>query len=275
MFPSHDPPGGFTPFSQWLPGNGYCIPNGNSLPVQLDDIFRARNFMKQGTTKRYIQMVLGGYGKSLSTGTNRDKYSYNILPEFGDDIKIQYSGNLGNYLAQITGESHRLVLIGRTTGSTKAYAYINGVSYSEPLYIPYNSIVNIRVKGISTVIGGSSATFTVGSTEAFAYYTAFKNEGDATHTVTQLGTANGTSEYDLLESGKSSTCTLQIDSLDDRSIRFGIVDADADAMRLWQLTVDYDVNIIPSMAQRIDVSVALFQNFDNILLENENDLLWN
>mgnify|MGYP003131760739 CR=1 FL=1 len=278
MFVEVDPAyegGGFTPYSQWQVGNGYCIPNANSLPIDLSQIYRARNFMKEGNTKRYIQGILGGYEKSLSTGTNRDKYSYNILPEFGDDIKIQYSSKFSSNLAPITGESHRLVLLGKTTGTTKGYAYINGFYYSEPLYIPYNSIVNIRVKGISTVIGGTSTTYPIGSTEAFAYYTAFKNEGDDTHTVTQLGTANGTSEYDLLESGKASTCTLEIDSGDDTSIRFGIKDADADAIRLWQLTVDYDVNIVQNMAEGIGINFAEYQNSERISFQDETELIWN
>ena len=165
--------------------------------------------------------------------------------------------------------------MGRTVGTTKGYAYINATSISEPVYIPFNSIVNIRVKGISTVIGGTSTTYPIGSTEAFAYYTAFKNEGDATNTVTQLGTANGTSEYDLTESGKAATCTLEIDSLNDSSIRFGLKDADAGAIRLWQLSVDYDVNVIPNMGENVDVVVALFENYDIILLENSSELLWN
>ena len=278
MFTEVDPTDGAGttyPFSAWTPGNGYCIPNANSLPIELGDIYRARDFMKQGNAKRYITSIVGGYGKSLATGTNRDKFSYNILPEFGDDIKIQYSGNVGNYLSPITGESHRLVLIGKTTGTTKGYAYINGVSVSEPIYIPYNSIVNLRVKGISTVIGGASTSYPLGSTEAFAYYTAFKNEGDATHTVTQLGTANGTAEYSLKESALVATCTLEIDSADDRSIRFGLKDADSKAVRLWQLTVDYDVNIIPNMGSAVDKSNALYEDYEIILFENEDELLWN
>lgn len=264
----------YYPFSQWNPGFGFCMPAANSLPTQLADIYRVRNLIRKPGTKRFINSILGGYGRSLSTGTNRDKFSYNILPEFGDDIKIQYKAN-SKTLGPLTGESHRLILLGRTTGTTKSYAYINGESLSEPLYIPFNSIVNIRVKGISTVIGGSSSTFPLGSTEAFAYYTAFKNEGDDTHTVTQLGTVNGTSEYDLLESGKSSTCTLEIDSGDDKSIRFGIKDADADAERMWQLTVEYDVNFVPNMERSIDANYALYQDGNTIGYENETYMIWN
>ena len=189
-------------------------------------------------------------------------------------LAIQYKAN-SKTLGPLTGESHRLILLGRTTGTTKSYAYINGESLSEPIYIPFNSIVNIRVKGISTVIGGSSSNFPLGSTEAFAYYTAFKNEGTATHTVTQLGTANGTAEYSLKEGGLAQTCTLEIDSGDDKSIRFGIKDADADAERMWQLTVEYDVNFVPNMERSIDADYALYQDGNTIGYENETYMIWN
>ena len=261
------------PFSQWAPQTGYCMPVASSLTPQLADIYRAKNIMQASGGKRYVQMLLGGYARGLATGTNRDKFSNNILPEFGDDIKIQYTGRQGSTGA-ITGESHKLILLGKTTGTTKSYAYINGSGLSEPLYIPFNSIVNIRVRGISTVIGGESTTHPLGSTEAFAYYTAFKNESPLTHTVTQLGTAKGTSEYALQESGVASTCTLEIDSYTDY-IRFGIKDADADAVRMWQLTVDYDVNSIPNMELSIDADYALYQDGNYINFENNEKLIWN
>jgi hypothetical protein len=277
MFEPVDPAisySGFTPFSQWAPNTGKCKPVANSLTPQIADIYRVKNIFTASGGKRYVNMLLGGYSRSLSTGTNRDKFSYNLLPEFGDDIKIQYSGSHSN-IGSIIGESHRLVLLGKTTGTTKSYAYINGTGISEPLYIPFNSIVNIRVRGISTVIGGTSTTYPIGSTEAFAYYTAFKNEGTATHTVTQLGTANGTAEYSLKEGGLAQTCTLEIDSGDDKSIRFGIKDADADAVRMWQLTVDYDVNNIANMGYRIDVNYAEYENGVVIGFQDTNELLWN
>lgn len=276
MFVAVDPSyqaGIYFPFSQWLPQTGYCMPVANSLTPQLADIYRVKDIMKSSGGKRYVQMLLGGYARPLATGTNRDKFAYNLLPNFGDDIKIQYSGNSGT-VAPLIGESHKLILLGKTTGNTKAYAYINGDGLSQPLYIPFNSIVNIRVKGISTVIGGTSASYPLGSTEAFAYYTAFKNEDDLDATITQLGTANGTPEYALKESGLVGTCTLEIDSYSDY-IRFGLKDADANAVRIWQLTVDYDVNFVPNMNRSIDASYAEWQDGNNIHLQNNELLIWN
>jgi hypothetical protein len=263
--------GGETYFSQWTPGNGMCMANIGSLPIQLADIYRVRNIMNRPGIKNYFGLVLGGYAKSLSTGTNRNKFSYNILPEFGDDIKIQYSGKTGN-IGQIVGESHRMVLLGKTTGNTKSYAYINGSENTATLTIPISSIVNVRVKGISTVVGGYSSTHPIGSTEAFAYYTAFKST--LSTGVSQLGVVNGTSEYALKESGLVSTCTLEIDNYRDY-IRFGIKDADADARRVWQLTIDYDITIVPYLESRVDQNDAQYQNYDFIELQNGQRLQWN
>ena len=262
---------GETYFSQWTPGNGMCIANVGSLPIQLSDIYRARNIINAKGAKNYVGLVLGGYAKSLKTGTNRGKYSYNILPEFGDDIKIQYTGKKGN-IGSLMGESHRMVLLGKTTGHTKSYAYINGSENMATLTIPASSIVNIRVKGISTVVGGYSTTYPMGSTEAFAYYTAFKfTLADG---ITQLGTANGTPEYALKESGAASTCLLEIDNYEDY-IRFGIKDLDTRARRVWQLTVDYDITLVPNLESRVDADDAQYQNYDFIQLQNLQRLQWN
>jgi len=163
-------------------------------------------------------------------------------------------------------------LLGKTTGNTKSFAYVNGNSKSSTIVIPTNSVVNIRLKGISTVIGGYSANYPLGSTEAFAYYTAFaKISGQ---NVKQLGTVNGTPEYALKESGVVGTCTMEIEA-DANVVRFGIKDADADAIRTWQISVDYDVNIVPNTQNRIDANDAQFQNLDFILLQNEERLQWN
>jgi hypothetical protein len=262
---------GETYFSQWIPGNGFCLANVGSLPIQFSNIYRVRNIVNQQGVRNYISLALGGYSKSLTTGTDRDKYAFNILPELGDDVKIKYNAKKGN-VGAIRGESHRMVLIGKTTGSTKSYAYANGDKSMTPLYIPVNSITNIRVKGISTVVGGTSTSYPLGSTEAFAYYTAFKNVSGVG--IVQLGTANGTPEYSLKESGVISTCTLEIDTFDG-AVRFGIKDTDANAIRVWQITADYDVSMVPNVEFRIDQNDAQYQNYDFIQFQNLKRLQWN
>tara|TARA_R100000234_G_scaffold96342_1_gene64636 strand:- start:272 stop:955 length:684 start_codon:yes stop_codon:yes gene_type:complete len=227
--------------------------------------------MNFNNVKSYVGLVIGGYYRGLSVGSDRNKYSFNIVPEMADDIKIKYNANIGN-IGVLLGESHRLILLGKTSGNTKGFAYSCGTDKKKQIKIPINSIVNIRLKGISTVVGGYSSTYPLGSTEAFAYYTAFSSiEGQD---IKQLGTANGTPEYALKESGVVGTCTMEIDT-DGDIVRFGIKDADADAKRTWQISVDYDVNIVPNVASRIDANDAQFQNLDFILLQNEERLQWN
>ena len=258
-------------FANLFQGAGICKANSGSLAVQLADIYRSRNLIEQANVRSYFSLVTGGYSRGLSVGTNRDKYARDIVTSFGDDIKIKYSGKLGG-VGSVDGESHRFILLGKTTGNTKSFAYVNGNSKSSTIVIPTNSVVNIRLKGISTVIGGYSANYPLGSTEAFAYYTAFaKISGQ---NVKQLGTVNGTPEYALKESGVVGTCTMEIEA-DANVVRFGIKDADADAIRTWQISVDYDVNIVPNTQNRIDANDAQFQNLDFILLQNEERLQWN
>ena len=262
---------GETYFSQWTPGNGVCLANVGSLPIQFSNIYRVRNIVNQPGVRNYISLVLGGYAKSLSTGTDRNKFSYNILPEFGDDVKIKYNAKKGN-IGAIRGESHRMVLLGKSIGNTKNYAYPNGDQSTKPLLIPSNSITNIRVKAISTVVGGTSTQYPLGSTEAIAYYTAFKYVSGVG--IVQLGTANGTPEYSLKESGAISSCTLEIDTFEG-AVRFGIKDASLDTIRVWQLTADYDVNLVPNVEFRIDQNDAQYQNYDFIQFQNLKRLQWN
>tara|TARA_R100000773_G_scaffold10557_1_gene9810 strand:+ start:1479 stop:5231 length:3753 start_codon:yes stop_codon:yes gene_type:complete len=258
-------------FTAWLPNTGICKANTGSLPIQLRNLYNSRNLMNFNNVKSYVGLVIGGYYKGLSVGSDRNKYSFNIVPEMADDIKIKYNANIGN-IGVLLGESHRLILLGKTSGNTKGFAYSCGTDKKKQIKIPINSIVNIRLKGISTVVGGYSSTYPLGSTEAFAYYTAFSSiEGQD---IKQLGTANGTPEYALKESGVVGTCTMEIDT-DGDIVRFGIKDADADAKRTWQISVDYDVNIVPNVASRIDANDAQFQNLDFILLQNEERLQWN
>jgi hypothetical protein len=92
--------------------------------------------------------------------------------------------------------------------------------------------------------------------------------------IVQLGTANGTPEYSLKESGVISTCTLEIDTFEG-AVRFGIKDTDANAIRVWQITADYDVSMVPNVEFRIDQNDAQYQNYDFIQFQNLKRLQWN
>ena len=92
--------------------------------------------------------------------------------------------------------------------------------------------------------------------------------------VTQLGTAGGTPEFTLKESGLASTCTLSILS-NGRNIEFGLQDSQTDTKRVWQITVDVDINNIYNIETSFTETYAMYQNFDYINLQNGEYLLWN
>ena len=138
--------------------------------------------------------------------------------------------------------------------------------------IPTQTNIIIRVKGTATVIGGSSTSYPLGTVEGFAYYTAFKNIAGG---VIQLGTAGGDQEFALRESGPpSSTCTLYID-MDGGLLRFGLDDSQTDTKRIWALTIDLDVNNVHNFSLGYGENWALYQNGQNIQLQNGDFLIWN
>ena len=129
----------------------------------------------------------------------------------------------------------------------------------------------IRVKGTATVIGGKSATYTLGTTEGFAYYTAFKSVNGQ---ITQLSTAGGQQEFSIREGANPTTCTLNIVN-STNELQFGLDDSQTDTKRIWQLTIDIDVNNILNLEEGFGVDYARFQDFEFILLQNGDKLIWN
>ena len=129
----------------------------------------------------------------------------------------------------------------------------------------------VRVNGISTVVGGTSGTHPIGNTEAFSYYTAFKNVGGI---ITQIGVAGGNQEFTLKESG-ASTCSLYIINTNNL-LSFGLDDSQSTTIRIWQLTTEVNVNRVYNMEDEyVDGTYALFQNGRNILFQNGDYMLWN
>jgi len=248
----------------------YACQLAGSLPLVVQNQINLTSILGLGTVRSVMSDTLGGLNNPLIQGIDNNKYSRNILPSYGDDMIIKYKSKRKS-APQLQGESHRIVLTGNTSGNTKSYAYPQGSLNSKPLLIPVNTNCIIKVKGVSTVISSTSSTYPLGSTEGFAYYTAFKSTVDG---VTQLGTAGGTAEFSLKESGLISVCTLYIDIVDG-VLRFGITDSQTDTKRIWELTVDLDVNRIPYFALGYDENFALFQNGDYILFENGDILIWN
>tara|TARA_R100000781_G_scaffold866_1_gene1465 strand:- start:2124 stop:5588 length:3465 start_codon:yes stop_codon:yes gene_type:complete len=247
-----------------------CLANSGSLPVRLKSIYTSRSILQTGTTKTFISNIIGGLNRALVRGVDNTKYSQRILPDVGDDIVIKYKNLTLGGEANIRGESHRIVLSGMTTGNTTGYAYPGGDKQATPLFMPDDSNIIVRVKGVGTVVGGTSTTYPVGASEGVAYYTAFIISNG---TATQLSTAGGVQEFNL-RGAVSQACTLYID-MNEGALRFGLNDSQTDTIRTWVLTADIDVNEIPSLSLPYDENWALYQNGILIELQNGDFLIWN
>ena len=129
----------------------------------------------------------------------------------------------------------------------------------------------IRIKGVATVVGGTSSSYPISTTEGFAYYTGFKNVNGA---ITQIGIAGGQNEFGIREGSNPATCTMYIDS-NNGVLRFGLQDSQTDTKRVWQITVDLDVNRVQNMSLGYDENWALYQNGRFIELQNNDYLIWN
>ena len=249
-------------------GLGVCAYATDSLSIPMKNIIAPRGFTSKNL-KSIITGKIEGLNYPMIVGTNRSKYSNNLMPLFGNDVVIKYGTKIKEF-PQINGESHRIVLSGFTVGNTRGYAYPDGDKKAHSLVVPDSANVLIRVKGISTVVSGSNATYPIGTTEAFAYYTAFKK----TTIIEQLGTAGGHAEFSLKESGSSSACSLYI-SIIDGAIAFGLDDSQTDTNRVWQLSVEMDVNQVFNMKRGWQEKWALWQNYRQITLQDGNYLIWN
>ena len=247
-----------------------CMANAGSLPIRLKSIFSSSSILSTGQLKTLINDKMGGRNRPLVRGVDNSKYSKALLPLYGDDIVIKYTSKSRN-TPQYKGESHRMVLTGYTVANTRGYAYPEGDQYGKPLNMPDNINMIIRVKGVSTVVGGTSSTYTLGYTEGFAYYTAFKIING---TATQLSTVGGQEEFSIREGANPTTCTLHID-ISSGVLRFGLDDSQTDTKRIWTLTAEVDVNRINNMSLGFDENWALYQNGDKIQLQNGDYLIWN
>ena len=249
-------------------GLGICKYAANSLSIPMQNVIAPRGFTSNNL-KSIISGKIEGLNYPMLVGTNRTKFSNSLLPLFGNDVIIKYASKIKEH-PQLSGESHRLILSGFTIGNTRGYAYPEGDAKSKSLTMPDSSNVIIRVKGISTVVSGNNATYPIGTTEAFAYYTAFKKKT----IIEQLGTAGGVSEFSLKESGASGACTLYI-AIIDGAITFGLNDSQTDTNRIWELSVDMDVNQVFNMKRGWQEKWALWQNYRQITLQDGNYLIWN
>lgn len=245
-----------------------CLADTGSWPIDWINRVAPRSIYSSGETKTIFTRTMGSSG--LTIGSDMSKYSRSLISPTKDDIVIKYNNTAYN-TPKIHGEMHRFVLTGNTDGNTTGYAYSQGNFLENKISIPYNCNATIRILAVTTVVGGSSSTSPVGTTESFAYYTGFINY---LGTVSQLGTAGGVREYELTQSGKTATCTLNV-TVSHGVIQFGLNDTDADTKRTWALSVEMSLQNISNLSIPFGISYALFQNGDNILFENSHRLEWN
>jgi hypothetical protein len=246
-----------------------CLANAGSFPLIKQSAMSGIALINPNQLKSVISRMMT---KDIPfvKGDDNTKFGTKILPYSSNDIVIKYKSPITN-TPQFKGESHRLTLSGYTVGNTRGYAYLGGDRLNPALIMPPNVNVIIRVKGTATVVGGKSSTYTVGVTEAFAYYTAFQ----CSDAVTQLGTAGGEQDFTLRPSGLSSSCTLNIEINSDLQLEFGLDDSQTDTKRIWNLSVELDINEIENMTTAFDAEFAYYENLTLIQLQNYDALIWN
>ena len=247
-----------------------CVANAGSLPVNLKSMLGLRSILSQGQMKSIIYDKLRSQNKHLVIGSDNGKFQNNILPAYADDMVIKYKTTQKG-VPRLQGEMHRIVATGYTEGNTRGYAYPAGTEYSIKPFVPTNSNMIIRITGTATVIGGTSGTYTVGTTEGFSWYTAFKNVNG---TITQLSTAGGQQEFSIREGANPTTCTLYI-TTSNGQLQFGLDDSQTDTKRIWSLTIDLAVQRLPNLAIPYGENWAIFQNGSNIQFMNYDFMLWN
>ena len=260
---------GFTPP---FAGAGICKPNENSPSLRESNLINYRNiFSKTTGQKSLLNGRLGGVKSPFITGSNTTKNSKPIVPRQANDVVIKYNTR-GSRAFSLHGESHRTIFMGKTVGTTRGYAYPEGEAKNGELRFPNNSNVFLVAKGTATVIGGTSTTYPIGTTEGFEYKTAFKVINGE---MSQLGAAGGERVLSLKESGFATPQTTMYIYPQGTTVWFGLNDLQTDTVRVWEIAVDYQVNVIPSVDMGYDLDYALFQNGDIIQYENDTYMLWN
>ncbi len=259
-----DPVSGFTPP---FAGAGTCKPNNNSPNLRTSNKINNRSIYSNTREKSILSGRLGGLKSPFTIGTDTGRHSRPLVPQNANDIVIKYK-NTYNRALNVRGESHKIILSGTTTDDTPSYAYAEGDPKRSNIIMPKGTNMIMKVKVLSTVVGGTSTIAKLGSTEALTYFTAF----NCLNVVDQIG-ATGGDRTNYIMNTPSVQTALQI-LPNNNQIEFKLV-GDANTTRVWQLTVEYEINSIPSLDQGYGNNYAQFQNGNNIQLENFSYLIWN
>tara|TARA_R110002020_G_scaffold24732_2_gene81015 strand:+ start:2749 stop:6372 length:3624 start_codon:yes stop_codon:yes gene_type:complete len=267
--------GEFVPYGGDATGLGYCLSNSSSLSVQASNLRNLIPIFSTSLSKNLSSFIISNGKKGgLTIGNNTSPYRPNILANSPNDYVIKYRNQNGRS-APFQGENHKIILMGYTEGNTRGYATTTGDDTNKSIRVPNGGIAVIRLKGSTTVVGGTSTTYPLGYTETFAYYTAFSN--DAEGVTTQIGTAGGILEVSAIQDHTlTKQCNVYITTITDTGvIQFGLDDSQTDLKRTWTLTVDIDVQSIPNISIPYQEKFAVFQNSEFILFENGKNLIWN
>ena len=243
--------------------------NPSNMPAYSNNNTALSMLSKSGLTS-YFKAKLN---KNFIRGSADMKFSKLMIPQTADDLGIKYVSRFNN-MPQVSGESHKLILLGTTTNIETTTSYIQGDSNNMSIPIPAQSNMMIQVMGISTVVSSSNATYGVGHTEQFVYYTAFRNVDE---TVTQIGTALGRGVVTNIESG-SANSFLEITSADDtitggKKLQINVKSTADNTTKVFTLDVNMTLQRINSF--NYDTNWALWQNGQRIQLQNNEFLVWN
>ena len=243
--------------------------NAQNMPV-INNNNTALSILNNNSLKSYFKAKSI---KNFTKGSANTKFNRLMIPQTEDDLGIKYVSKF-NSMPQVTGESHKLILLGTTTNIQTAQSYIQGDDKKMSIPIIASSNMMIEVMGMSTIVSSSNGTYGVGHTEQFVYYTAFRNSAG---TVTQIGTALGRSLVSNIESG-SQNSYLEITSATDsvtggKVLNINVKSTADNTIKVFTLDVNITLQRIDSFY--FDTNWALWQNGQRIQLQNADFLIWN
>ena len=196
-----------------------------------------------------------------------------MIPQTEDDLGIKYVSKFTN-MPQVSGESHKLIMLATTTNIQTVASYIQGDNKKLSIPIPDTSNMMIQINGMATIVSNSNVGGAVGVTEQFIYYTAFRNINNS---VTQIGDALGKRELVQVESG-SSNSSLEITSADDTETggKKLVINAKSTADNTVKVfTLDVNITLQRIHSLNFDTNWALYQNGNRIQFQNNYFLIWN
>ena len=240
-----------------------------SLPI-LKRINSALSILSRPAIKSYFKAKLN---KNFVRGSANTKFSKLMIPQTKDDLGIKYVSKFTN-MPQVSGESHKLIMLATTTNIQTVASYIQGDNKKLSIPILDTSNMMIQINGMATIVSNSNAGGAVGITEQFIYYTAFRN---INNTVTQIGDALGKRELVQVESG-SSNSALEITSADDTETggKKLVINAKSTADNTVKVfTLDVNITLQRIHSLNFNTNWALYQNGNRIQFQNNDFLIWN